>query len=154
LYAARLASAAAEAPGGAPAVRPDATYLITGGLGGLGLQLAGWMVANGARSLVLTGPSGARAPAQALLASLRDAGAKGAVARADGADAAQLAAVLADIDQSLPPLRGVVHAAGVLDDGIMLQLDRTRLWAVLAPKLLGAWHLHALTAARKLDFFA
>src|SRR5262249_38703526 len=108
---------------------------------------------RGARSLVLTGRSGARPDAEPVLAALRDAGANVVVARADVADADQAAAVLADIDHTLPPLRGVVHAAGVLDDGIALQLDRARLWAVLAPKLLGAWHLHALTAARKLDFF-
>jgi acyl transferase domain-containing protein/acyl-CoA synthetase (AMP-forming)/AMP-acid ligase II/acyl carrier protein len=154
LYAARLVSAAGEAQSVAPALRADATYLITGGLGGLGLQLAGWMVARGARSLVLTSRSGAGAAAEPAVAALRDAGAHVVAARADVTDAAQLAAVIADIDQGLPPLRGVVHAAGVLDDGIALQLDRARLWSVLAPKLLGAWHLHTLTAARKLDFFA
>src|SRR4029077_1543763 len=74
--------------------------------------------------------------------------------KADAADYGQLAAVIADIDHTLPPLRGVIHAAGVLDDGIALQQTRDRLWNVLSPKLLGGWHLHALTAGRKLDFFA
>ena len=62
--------------------------------------------------------------------------------------------MITDIDHTLPPLRGVIHAAGLLDDGIALQQTRGRLWKVLSPKLMGSWHLHALTAGRKLDFFA
>src|SRR5439155_20356171 len=91
--------------------------------------------------------------AQAALAELHRSGAHVVVARADVADADELAAVLADIDLDLPPLRGVVHAAGVLDDGIALQLTRQRLRNVLAPKVLGGWNLHAQTAGRRLDFF-
>jgi acyl transferase domain-containing protein len=154
LLAARLTAAADAAPAKPPAIRGDATYLVTGGLGGLGLQVAGWLVAHGARSLVLTGRRGATPESEPALAELRAAGANVVVARADAADYGQLAAVIADIDHTLPPLRGVVHAAGVLDDGIALQQTRDRLWAVLAPKLLGGWHLHALTAGRRLDFFA
>ena len=87
------------------------------------------------------------------LARLRAAGANVVVAKADIANYDDLAGVIADIDHTLPPLRGVVHAAGVLDDGIALQQTRARLRTVLAPKVLGGWHLHALTAGRKLDFF-
>jgi acyl transferase domain-containing protein len=153
LFAARLRPDAGAAGREPPALRPDATYLITGGLGGLGLAVARWLVGRGARSLVLTGRRGPGAEAEAILAELRQAGTIVMVARADVADPDQLAAVLAEIDLDLPPLRGVVHAAGVLDDGIALQLDRRRLWAVLAPKVLGAWNLHVLTAGRTLDFF-
>ena len=139
--------------GHAPALRADGTYLVTGGLGGLGLQIAGWLVAHGARSLVLTGRRGATAASESALADLRAAGANVVVAKADAADFDQLSGLIADIDHTLPPLRGVVHAAGVLDDGIALQQTRERFWKVLSPKLLGGWHLHALTAGRKLDFF-
>jgi acyl transferase domain-containing protein/acyl carrier protein len=154
LYGARLAPAAADAPASAPELRADATYLVAGGLGGLGLRVAGWLVANGARSLVLTGRRGPTPDAESAATRLRDSGANVVVAQADVTDAAQLAAVLADIDYTLPPLRGVVHAAGAWDDDIALRLDRDRLRTTLAPKLQGAWNLHALTAARKLDFFA
>ncbi len=154
LFVARLAAAPDAARGHAPTIRADATYLVSGGLGGLGLQIAGWLVANGARSLVLTGRRGPTAEAESALAELRADGANITVAQADAADYAQLAAVIANIDHTLPPLRGVIHAAGVLDDGIALQQTRDRLWRVLSPKLLGGWHLHALTAGRKLDFFS
>jgi acyl transferase domain-containing protein/acyl-CoA synthetase (AMP-forming)/AMP-acid ligase II/acyl carrier protein len=154
LLAARLVEAKSAGRVHAAALRAEATYLVTGGLGGLGLQIAGWLVAHGARSLVLTGRRGANAESEATLADLRAAGANVVVAKADASDFGQLAAVIADIDYNMPPLRGVVHAAGVLDDGIALQQNRDRVWKVLAPKLLGGWHLHALTAGRKLDFFA
>jgi acyl transferase domain-containing protein/acyl-CoA synthetase (AMP-forming)/AMP-acid ligase II len=154
LFAARLVTAADAGHGHGPKVRPDATYLITGGLGGLGLQIADWLVRQGARSLVLTGRRGATAESESTLDGLRAAGANVIVAKADAADRAQIAAVFAEIDETLPPLRGVIHAAGVLDDGIALQQTRERLRIVLAPKLLGGWNLHAFTAARKLDFFA
>jgi acyl transferase domain-containing protein/acyl-CoA synthetase (AMP-forming)/AMP-acid ligase II/acyl carrier protein len=154
LMAARLVFAAEAGHAHPPAIRGDATYLITGGLGGLGLRIAERLVADGARTLVLTGRRGTTAEAASALGALRASGANVFVAKADVADYEQLAAVFADIDERLPPLRGVVHAAGVLDDGIALQQNRDRLWKVLAPKLLGGWHLHALTAGRKLDFFA
>jgi acyl transferase domain-containing protein/acyl-CoA synthetase (AMP-forming)/AMP-acid ligase II/acyl carrier protein len=152
--AARLVAAPETGRSHTPTMREDATYLITGGLGGLGLQVADWLVAHGARSLVLTGRRGATAESESALAGLRATGANVVVAKADAADFGQLAAVIADIDHTLPPLRGVIHAAGVLDDSIALQQNRERVWRVLAPKLLGGWHLHALTAGRKLDFFA
>jgi acyl carrier protein len=75
------------------------------------------------------------------------------VAQADVARKEQVAGVLASIDEALPPLRGIIHAAGVLDDGLLLNLDRERLAAVMAPKVEGAWNLHALTLNRPLDFF-
>jgi acyl transferase domain-containing protein/acyl-CoA synthetase (AMP-forming)/AMP-acid ligase II/acyl carrier protein len=154
LHAARLTAAPEIGHSHAPELRADATYLITGGLGGLGLQVASWLVAHGAKSLVLTGRRGATAESEPGLADLRAAGATVTVAKADAANYDQLAEVIANIDHTLPPLRGVVHAAGVLDDGIALQQTRDRLGKVLAPKLLGGWHLHALTAGRSLDVFA
>jgi myxalamid-type polyketide synthase MxaC len=154
LFAARLVPAADDLSDKQPEIRPDATYLITGGLGGLGLALADWLIERGARTLVLTSRRGSTAEAEADLAPLRDRGATILVARADVADPSQLDATLADLDHDLPPLRGVFHLAGVLDDGIALHLDRERMWKVLSPKLRGAWNLHVRTAARQLDFFA
>ena len=134
-------------------IRPDATYLLTGGLGGLGLAVARWMVDEGARSLVLVGRHGPSREAQAALETMEKAGARVTVAQADVSDGRQLAAVLAEIDERHSPLRGIVHAAGVLNDGILAQMDPNRFESVMGPKVDGAWHLHALTAGRPLDFF-
>ena len=129
------------------------TYLITGGLGGLGLTVARWMVARGARHLALMGRSEPSAAARATLAELERAGAQVAVVQADVAEHDQLLRGLAEIDRSMPPLSGIIHAAGIQDDGVLIHLSRERLRTVMAPKVTGAWNLHTLTADRKLDFF-
>ncbi len=141
------------APAGPGALRPDATYLITGGLGGLGLAVAGWMVERGARHLVLVGRSAPSAAAEAALERLRGSGAEVTFRRADVAEEAELGAVVTALRERMPPLRGVVHAAGVLDDAPIAELDSGRLARVLAPKVEGAWNLHAATAGEPLDFF-
>jgi acyl transferase domain-containing protein len=130
---------------------PKGSYLITGGLGGLGLRVAGRLVELGARHLVLLGRRGPAPAAQESLARWQAHGVDVHVAQADVADAAALAGVLAEM--SGPPLRGVVHAAGELDDGVLLQLDWGRFERVLAAKVRGAWLLHTLTRDRDLDFF-
>jgi NADPH:quinone reductase-like Zn-dependent oxidoreductase/SAM-dependent methyltransferase/acyl carrier protein len=134
--------------------RGDGSYLITGGLGGVGLALARWMVTLGARHLVLSGRRGAETPeVQAALDGLRSAGAEVVVARMDVADATQVRRVLAEIGRSMPPLRGVFHSALVLDDGILLQQNRERLLRAAAPKVYGAWNLHSQTLGLPLDHF-
>jgi phthiocerol/phenolphthiocerol synthesis type-I polyketide synthase C len=130
-----------------------ATYLITGGLGGIGCAVATWMARQGARHLVLMGRGPALESAQKTLDALRAAGTDVVVARGDVARADQLAAVLESINASMPPLRGVLHAAGILDDGILERLDKRRLRDVMAPKVEGAWNLHTLTQDTELDFF-
>ena len=134
-------------------VRGDATYLISGGQGGLGLESAKWLVGRGARSLVLVGRSNASAAIAADLATLRRAGATVETVQADIADAGQVVRLLNHIAADLPPLRGIFHAAGVLDDGVLAQQTVERFRFVLAPKMLGAWNLHANTLGQKLDFF-
>lgn len=146
------AETVAERPGDRP-VRGNATYLISGGLGGLGLETARYLVDNGARHLVLLGRRGPSAQAERILAELRAGGVEIAVRSLDVADHEQVTALLAELDATMPPLAGVVHAAGVLDDGLLLQLDRARFRSVAAPKLVGAWHLHQATLDRQLDFF-
>jgi amino acid adenylation domain-containing protein len=140
----------AEPPAGFEA---EATYLITGGLGGLGRAVATWMVDQGARHLVLMGRGPASKSAQVTVDALRAAGTEVIVARGDVARADEVAAVVESIRASMPPLRGVVHAAGILDDGILARLDERRLRDVMAPKVEGAWNLHALTRDAALDFF-
>jgi acyl transferase domain-containing protein/acyl carrier protein len=142
------------AVGGSLTLRADGTYLVTGGLGGLGLAVARWLVDRGARHLVLTGRSGASTPgAEAVTSALREAGVTVVVAKADVTRESEVAAVLADVRRSMPPLRGVVHAAMVLDDALLSQLDEERMSKVMAPKVIGAWNMHRQTLADPLDFF-
>lgn len=152
-HVARLVRRAAPRSVPAHAVRQDATYLVTGGLGALGLLVARWLVEQGARHLVLLGRRDPGDDAERELRELREAGAEIRVARADVSDETALAHVLADTAAHLPPVRGVVHAAGVLDDATLQTLDPARLLGVFAPKVTGAWNLHTLTADLPLDFF-
>ncbi len=131
----------------------EGTYLITGGLGGIGLSVAKWMVQHGARHLVLLGRSSASEAAQTTVLELERAGARVVVEQADVSDFAHMEKIFADIDSNLPPMRGVVHSAGVLDDGILLRQDWRRFAKVMAPKVVGSWILHTLTEKRPLDFF-
>ncbi|CAI7975413.1 phthiocerol/phenolphthiocerol synthesis type-I polyketide synthase C [Frankia sp. Hr75.2] len=144
------------APDDGPSFPPDATYLITGGLGALGLRVAAWMAGRGARHLVLLGRRGevgASDQVRGVLAELRRQGVVVLGPAVDVADRAALDGVLARIDADPPPLRGVIHAAGLLDDGVLLQLDAARFERVAAPKVRGAWNLHEATLSRTLDFF-
>ncbi|MFD8727495.1 SDR family NAD(P)-dependent oxidoreductase [Streptomyces sp. NPDC059611] len=134
--------------------RPDGTVLITGGTGGVGAALARHLVTvHGVRGLLLTGRRGLEVPgAAALRDELTALGAEVTVAACDVADRTALAAALAAIPAALP-LTAVVHAAGVLDDGLVASLDDTRLDTVLRPKADGAWHLHELTRDSDLSAF-
>ncbi|MEU4896795.1 type I polyketide synthase [Streptomyces sp. NPDC044780] len=124
----------------------DGTVLITGGLGGLGALIARHLVtAHGVRHLVLAGRRGADTEgAGELLAELSGRGARVTAVACDVSDRAAVAALLTAIPDE-HPLTGVVHAAGVLDDGLVAALTPDRLDTVFRPKLDGAWHLHELT---------
>jgi acyl transferase domain-containing protein/acyl carrier protein len=144
----------ADASDGATSFRTDSTFLVTGGLGGFGLKIADWMVAHGARHLVLMGRGGTGSPeAREAVETLRRDGAEVVVATGDVANPEHVARVVADIDGSMPPLRGVIHAAMVLDDASVLELNLDRLKTAMAPKMSGAWNLHTLTSNAPLDFF-
>ena len=152
-YVARLVRHTAARPDARGALRSDATYLVTGGLSGLGLETARWMVEQGARHVVLVGRSGASEAAAAAVEEMNRAGAEVAVIQADVSCADDISRVLAHIDRAMPPLGGLIHSAGVLQDGVLLQQDAARLAQVMAPKVEGSWNLHALTQGRDLDFF-
>ena len=135
------------------AIRGDASYLITGGLGALGLKVARWLVERGARSLALIGRSETSTTAQETVEQLEQQGAKISIVRADVSNQEEMAGVLDKICAAMPPLKGIIHAAGRLDDGVLLNLDWERLRRVMAPKVAGAWNLHFLTKDLPLDFF-
>jgi NADPH:quinone reductase-like Zn-dependent oxidoreductase/acyl carrier protein len=136
------------------ALRSDATYLLSGGLGGFGLATAQWMAERGARHFVLVGRSGAASEeAQQGVEALRAAGARVVVEAADVTDRDQVAAVLSRIESGPAPLAGIVHAAMVLHDGMLENLTARQMTEVLNPKILGAWNLHTLSQHSDLDFF-
>jgi acyl transferase domain-containing protein/acyl-CoA synthetase (AMP-forming)/AMP-acid ligase II/NADPH:quinone reductase-like Zn-dependent oxidoreductase/acyl carrier protein/trans-aconitate methyltransferase len=149
----RIPSQLSTSPHPAIQLRSDATYLITGGLGALGLLTARWMTACGARHFLLINRSAADQQAQLQLAELEASGAQVHVVQADVAIADQLQRALDELRTSLPPLRGVVHAAGLLDDGVLTQQTPERFNRVMLPKVAGAWNLHVLTQSDALDFF-
>jgi acyl transferase domain-containing protein/acyl carrier protein len=144
----------ATAPDQAPAWRPDGTVLITGGTGGLGALVARHLVAeHGVRHLLLVSRRGPDAPGAAeLAADLRELGASVTVTACDVADRDAVVALLAGVPADAP-LRGIVHTAAVLDDGVVGSLTAERVASVLAPKADAARWLHELTDGQELDHF-
>ena len=152
-YVARLTHAQPSLLDNGLALRSDGSYLITGGLGGLGLLVAQWLVKHGAQHLVLLGRRAPNQHAHEIIQALEQTGAHLAVMSGDVSQAADVTRLMREIDQTLPPLRGIIHAAGVLADGVLLLQDWARFATVFAPKVDGAWHLHTATLERELDFF-
>jgi acyl transferase domain-containing protein/NADPH:quinone reductase-like Zn-dependent oxidoreductase/acyl carrier protein len=144
----RSAMAGTSAP-----VSATATYLVTGGLGSLGLHVAKWLVDGGARHLVLMGRRPASIAATADIDLLRASGANVVIAQGDVGSRDDVDLTVARIGASMPPLRGIVHAAGVLDDAGLLQQRWDRVSAVMRPKVAGSWNLDAATRGAHLDFF-
>lgn len=136
-----------------PEIQAEATYLITGGLGALGLQVAQWLIQQGARQLVLTGR---RSPSQAVLSTLAHLEQQGATVEIQATDISQpkaVAALMQHIETTLPPLKGIFHAAGVLDDGLIVGQTWERFEQVMAAKVTGTWLLHESTLTLPLDYF-
>lgn len=134
-------------------LKADATYLITGGAGGFGWEIAKWMVSEGARNLALMSRSGPRAEIAADLAKLKASGVRVMDLRADVTNPDDVRRAMERIAEELPPLRGVVHAAMVLDDAFIRELDNSRFNSVMQPKVIGGWNLHEATANVPLDHF-
>ncbi|RAU19166.1 polyketide synthase [Nitrincola tibetensis] len=132
----------------------DATYLVTGGLGGFGLRTAQWLVEKGARHLVLVNRSGiAQEDACARLKELEAQGVQVVRRACDVTQKSAIETLLSEIEAHLPPLRGVVHAATVFEDGLALNLTEAQIRHVFEPKMQGALYLHELTHALDLDLF-
>jgi acyl transferase domain-containing protein len=134
-------------------IRADATYLVTGGLGALGLEIVSWLTDHGARRVCVVGRNGAHSDAaRAAVRRLRNAEVEIDVVQADIGDPAQVRRLFAAMD-GRPPIRGIVHAAGVLASGPLSQLDPAALRSAFAAKISGTWLLHQFTQDAALDFF-
>lgn len=136
---------------GTGSIRPDATYIVTGGAGGIGLLVARWLVERGAGRVALLGRRPATELPDATNEIIKRLAPRLVYFSADVADAAQMyhaSTLLGEL-----PIKGIMHAAGVLDDDILLNQNAERLQAVALPKVEGAWNLHDLTAGQELDFF-
>ena len=153
-------------PAGNQIVKPDGSYLITGGFGALGLQVANWLIEEGAKNLILLGRSQPTKHAQQEINKLEQQGVNINIIQADITDYDAVADIFSTENQeknqispsphlpiSLPPIKGIIHAAGRLDDGLLKTLSWERFQAVLQPKITGTWNLHLATQKQSLDWF-
>nr|VFK43848.1 MAG: malonyl CoA-acyl carrier protein transacylase [Candidatus Kentron sp. TC] len=152
-YVARMVESNVPVSGKAP-FSSENSYLITGGLGALGVRFARWMVLDrDVRHLVLMGRSAPSDEVREILAEMEEIGAKVLIVNADVSDKAQMIRLFEEVDAKMPPLKGVIHSAGVMDDGVLSQQSFERFKKVMSPKIVGTWNLHTLTRERDLDFF-
>lgn len=150
----KLESSALHAPNSAIAkIEPEFSYLITGGLGALGLKVALWLARQGAKNLVLMGRNHPSREAKKNLQALEEAGVKILVVLGDISQEEDVIKVLEEIKISMPPLKGIIHSAGILEDGLLTRLDWERFAKVMQPKVQGTWNLHRFTQDYDLDFF-
>ncbi|MDB6171653.1 MAG: Oxidoreductase, short chain dehydrogenase/reductase family [Chthoniobacteraceae bacterium] len=134
----------------------DRAYLVTGGTGGFGLQLAVWLADKGAGALILVSRGGIKNEAdQRVIEELRDAGVQVLVHPLDVTDKVALGHLLDTWPPGFPPLSGIVHSAAILEDASLANMESDRFWRVFQPKAIGAWNLHLAASERglKLDFF-
>jgi phthiocerol/phenolphthiocerol synthesis type-I polyketide synthase D len=136
-----------------PVVRPDGSYIVTGGLGGIGMVVAAWLAAQGAGRIVLNGRSHPSEEQQKSLTDLESL-AEVVVVTGDVSAPAVAERLVSAAEQTGLALRGVVHAAAVLDDNLVTTLSRESLERVWTPKAAGALRLHEATAGRQLDWWA
>lgn len=147
--------------------KSDGTYLITGGLGAIGLQMARWMVSHGARRIVLLGrrqllsrrmwaqvtPEDSSFEQIEAIRAMEASGATVIVVQADLTNRVQMTEILDRLEQMLPPICGIIHAAGLLDQTLLRDMDAETLVRMLRPKVLGTWILHDLTQHLPIDCF-
>jgi acyl transferase domain-containing protein/acyl carrier protein len=137
-----------------PLFSANASYLITGGLGGVALTVAEWMAKNGAGHLALLSRRAVSEQSRAAIRRMEENGAAVTTFRADVTNEADLTKALETIHASGMPLKGIMHTAAVVDDALISDVTPERFVPVMAPKIVGAWNLHAATLKDDLDFFA
>jgi phthiocerol/phenolphthiocerol synthesis type-I polyketide synthase D len=150
-YAERLKRATLTATG-VPAVRRDGAYVLTGGLGGIGLVVARWLIEHGAARIVLNSRSQPSAEQRAVLDELAER-AQIAVVSGDLAAPGTAESLVASAEETGLTLRGVIHGAAVIDDQIVVGIDKETLDRVWAPKAAGALRLHVATTGKDLDWW-
>ena len=133
--------------------KADRSYLMTGGLAGLGLATAQWLADRGAKYLALMGRRAADEYAQEAIDALRAAGVTVLTFSGDVGNSADVARLFSDIRAELPPLAGIIHSAGILDDGAIISQSWPRFEAVMRTKVEGAQNLHIASAGQPLDLF-
>ena len=142
-----------ELPGETLELSENQTYLITGGTGSLGLLTAEWLGRRGAKNIVLLSRSGGSSKSEELVKKMRDGGINVEVRKIDLADKVLLGKLFEDINSTLPPVRGVIHCAGLLRDGMLSNQSWNNFNRVFPSKVDGLWNLHHLTEKEPLDFF-
>ncbi len=133
-------------------LKKNGTYLITGGMGGLGLTFARWIAESGGGHIVLTGRSDPKPEVREQISEIESFGAKVTIAKGDIAQADDVDRMFGEL-KSLPELKGIIHSAGILDDSTLLQMTAKHFESVMAPKVRGAWMLYEKTKDVNLDFF-
>lgn len=134
----------------------EATYILSGGLGGIGRQISRWMARKGARNLIFISRRGASTPeSQALIQELNEAGVRTEIIQWDITDAVKLTKLIADTSKSMPPVRGVIQGAMNLKDQIFANMSHEAFTSCVGPKVQGSWSLHQATLAlgQTLEFF-
>ncbi len=132
----------------------SASYLVTGGLSGFGLKTACWLVDKGARSLVLISRSASISDeSKVIIDDLKNKGVDIYTRACDVTDKFAIRSLISEIHRDISPLKGIVHAAMVLDDGLIRNMSQQQLLNVMNPKITGAWNLHEATLETSLDFF-
>jgi len=135
-------------------IRSEASYLITGGLGAIGMEVASWLVDRGAQSILLTSRSAnVSETVQVKLDAWKAGGVDIEVAALDVADAVRVEKLISKVQATDRPLAGIFHAAGVLDDATLPQQTWQQFAKVMAAKVDGTWNLHQATAELDLDCF-
>ena len=140
-------------PAQAQVFRPDGAYIVTGGLGGLGLFLARKMAEGGAGRIILNSRSAPKGKALDTIMRMRALGTEIEVVSGDVALAATVDRLVAEATASGLPIRGVLHAAAVVEDAILTNITDELVERDWAPKVYGAWHLHRATTTQPLDWF-
>ncbi|KPA15487.1 polyketide synthase family protein [Candidatus Magnetomorum sp. HK-1] len=131
----------------------DNSYLITGGFGALGLEVAKWLISKGARNIVLCGRSKPSKDSLRVIHTMKDKGVNLLSVFADISDKDQVKNTINTIKNSLPPLKGIIHAAGINKDSVMTRQTHERFKSVMLSKIEGSWNLHTATTDLSLDFF-
>jgi len=132
-------------------IKSEVSYLITGGLGGLGLTIANWLADNGAGTIILTGRNKPKEAALAKIKGIEEKGAKVVTKQTDISNKQDIETLFTEISTTEKPLKGIFHLAGVLDDATLMEQDWEHFEKVFAPKVYGSFYLHHYTEQLNID---